>query len=186
MRATPVSLFRGLRGAALAAVVIAMAVSGGMAIAAQDKYSVQVPNGLAFSDFKGYEHWEVVAVSQTEELLKVMVANPVMIDAYRAGVPGNGQPFPDGSKIAKIEWKPKKMTESPFSVNVPSTLQDVFLIEKDSKRFPDTNGWGYAVFLYDAKSATFTADASSPVNCGYACHTIVKEKDYIFHSYQTR
>jgi len=115
-----------------------------------------------------------------------MVANPVMIDAYRAGVPGNGQPFPDGSKIAKIEWKPAKMKESPFSVNVPDTLQDVFLIEKDTKRFPDTSGWGYAVFLYDPKSATFTPDASSPVNCGYACHTIVKAKDYIFHSYQTR
>jgi len=72
------------------------------------------------------------------------------------------------------------------SVNVPNTLRDVFFIEKDTKRFPDTSGWGYAVFLYDPKSATFTPDASSPVNCGYACHTIVKAKDYIFHSYQTR
>ncbi len=87
---------------------------GGAAFSAQDKYTLQVPNGLAFSDFRGYEDWQVVSVSQTEDLLKVMVANPVMIDAYKAGVPGNGQPFPDGSKIAKIEWKPKKMTESPF------------------------------------------------------------------------
>jgi hypothetical protein len=81
-----------------------------LAIAAQDKYTLRVPNGLAFSDFKGYENWQVVAVSQTEDLLKVMVANPTMIDAYRAGVPGNGKPFPDGSQIAKIEWKPKKST----------------------------------------------------------------------------
>ena len=167
-------------------IAVALAVVGGMALAAQDKYTLQVVNGLPFSDFRGYEHWEVVAVSQTEDLLKVMVANPVMIDAYRAGVPGNGKPFPDGSKIAKIEWKPKKMTESPFSVNVPDTLQDVFLIEKDTKRFPDTNGWAYAVFLYDPKSDTFTPDASSPVNCGFACHTVVASKDYIFHSYQKR
>ena len=170
----------------IAILTVVLAVLGGRAISAQDKYTLQVPNGLALSDFRGYEHWEVVAVSQTEELLKVMVANPVMIDAYRAGVPGNGKPFPDGSKIAKIEWKPKKMTESPFSVNVPDTLQDVFLIEKDTKRFPNTSGWGYAVFLYDPKSDTFTPDAKSPVNCGYACHTIVKAKDYIFHSYQKR
>jgi hypothetical protein len=114
-----------------------------------DKYTLQEPNGLAFSDFRGYEDWQVVAVSQTDDLLKVMVANPTMIDAYRAGVPGNGQPFPDGSKIAKIEWKPKKSTEAPFSVSIPDTLQDVFLIEKDLKRFPATNGWAYAVFLYD-------------------------------------
>jgi hypothetical protein len=177
---------KGRRKVTIGAFAALLVVLGGWAISAQDKYTLQVPNGLAFSDFRGYEHWEVVAVSQTEELLKVMVANPVMIDAYRAGVPGNGKPFPDGSKIAKIEWKPKKMTESPFSVNVPDTLQDVFLIEKDTKRFPDTSGWGYAVFLYDPKSDTFTPDARSPVDCGYACHTIVKAKDYIFHSYQKR
>src|SRR5437899_1589304 len=102
-----------------------------LAIAAQDKYTLRVANGLAFSDFRGYENWQVVAVSQTEDLLKVMVANPTMIDAYRAGVPGNGRPFPDGSKIAKIEWKPKKSTEAPFSVRVPDALQDIFFIEKD-------------------------------------------------------
>ncbi len=78
---------------------------------------MSVPNGLAFSDFRGYENWQVVSVSQTEDLLKVMVANPTMIDAYRAGVPGNGKSFSDGSKTAKIEWKPKKNTEAPFSVN---------------------------------------------------------------------
>ncbi len=123
-------------------VTVVLAISGGAAVSAQDKYTLQAPNGLAFSDFRGYEDWQVVSVSQTDQLLKVMVANPVMIGAYKAGVPGNGgQPFPDGSKIAKIEWKPKKMTEAPFSVRVPDTLQDVFLIEKDNKRFPDTKGW---------------------------------------------
>jgi cytochrome P460 len=171
--------------AALALVVL-VAVWGTMVLAAQDKYTLQVPNGLAFSDFRGYEGWQVVSVSQTEELLKVMVANAVMIDAYKAGVPGNGQPFPDGSKIAKIEWKPKKMTEAPFAVNVPNTLQDLFLIEKDTKRFPDTKGWAYAVFDYNPASDTFAPDASGTVNCGFACHTIVASKDYIFHSYQKR
>jgi hypothetical protein len=58
-----------------------LAVLGGRAISAQDKYTVQTPDGIAFSDFRGYEDWAVVSVSQTEELLKVEVANPVMIDA---------------------------------------------------------------------------------------------------------
>src|SRR3954447_9960896 len=97
-------------------IVALLAISGGIALAAQDKYTVQVPGGLAFSDFRGYENWQPVAVSKTDEKIKLIVANPVMIDAYRAGVPGNGKPFPDGSKIAKIEWKPKKNAESPFSV----------------------------------------------------------------------
>ena len=170
----------------IAIIVLALAILVSMVFAAQDKYTLQVPNGLAFSDFRGYEDWQVVAVSQTEELLKVMVANPVMIDAYRAGTPGNGKLFPDGSKIAKIEWKPKKSTEAPFSVRIPDTLQDVFLIEKDIKRFPDTKGWAYAVFLYDPASDTFKPDGKSPVNCGYACHTIVKARDYIFTAYGKR
>ena len=126
--------------------VALLAVLGGMAISAQDKYAVQVPNGLAFSDFRGYEDWAVVSVAQTEEVLKVIVANPVMIDAYRSGIPGNGKPFPDGSKIAKLQWKPKKSAEAPFSVNVPDTFTQAFFIEKDSKRFPDSAGWGYALF----------------------------------------
>lgn len=169
-----------------AALGIAVAGLGGSAFSAQDKYTLRVPNGLAFSEFKGYEDWQVVAVSQTEDLLKVMVANPTMIDAYRAGVPGNGKPFPDGSKIAKIEWKPKKSTEAPFSVRIPDTLQDVFFIEKDTKRFPKTKGWAYAVFDYVPASDTYKPDASGVVNCGFACHTRVAGKDYIFTAYGKR
>jgi Cytochrome P460 len=124
----------------LAAVLAAL---GGMALAAQDKYTLQLPGGLAFSDFRGYEDWQVVSVSQTDDLLKVMVANPVMIDAYKAGVPGNGKPFPDGSKIAKIEWKPKKMTESPFAVNVPNTLQARRLFDREGhQEIPGHEGMG--------------------------------------------
>jgi hypothetical protein len=157
-----------------------------IAIAAQDKYTLRVPNGPAFSDFRGYESWQVVSVSQTEDLLKVMVANPTMIEAYRAGVPSNGKTFPDGSKIAKIEWKPKKNTEAPFSVRVPDTLQVVSLIEKDNKRFPGTKGWAYAVFDYDPASDTFKPDPTGVVSCGFACHSGVAAKDYIFTAYGKR
>jgi hypothetical protein len=123
---------------------VVLAVLGGRAITAQqqDKYAVQVPEGLAMSEFKGYEDWQVVAVSVTDDVLKVIVANPTMIDAYKAGVPGDGKPFPEGSRIAKIQWNPKKSTEAPFSVRIPDTLKDLFFIEKDSRRFPDSGGWG--------------------------------------------
>jgi hypothetical protein len=177
---------RGLRVAVAAVLGTVLAVSGSRADSAQDKYTLSVPNGLAFSDFRGYEDWQVVAVSQTEDLLKVMVANPIMIDAYRAGVPGNGKPFPDGSKIAKIEWKPKRNLESPFSVRVPDSLQDVFLIEKNEQRFPKTKGWAYAVFDYEPASDKFKPDASGVVDCGFACHTRVAAKDYIFTAYGKR
>ena len=116
----------------------------------------------------------------------MIVANPVMIDAYQAGVPGNGKPFPDGSKIVKLQWKPKKSTEAPFDVNVPDTFTQAFVIEKDSKRFPNSGGWGYALFNYEAASDTFTVDPSGVADCGHACHVAVKAKDHIFHPYQKR
>jgi hypothetical protein len=166
-------------------VAVVLAVLGGRAISAQDKYTVQVPNGLAFSEFRGYEDWQVVAISQTEELIAVILANPVMIDAYRAGVPGNGKHFPDSSKIAKIHWNPKKSAEAPAPTVVPDTLHDVDFIQKDSKRFPDSGGWGYAQFNYDAASDTFTPHGSGS-DCGHACHTIVAAKDYIFTAYPKR
>ena len=161
-------------------------VLAALAIAAQDKYTLSVPNGLPFADFRGYENWQVVAVSQTDNLLKVMVANPTMIDAYKAGVPGNGKPFPDGSKIAKIEWKPKKSTESPFAVRIPDVLQDVFLIEKDNKKYPGTKGWAYAVFDYDAATDGFKPNPTGTLTCGFTCHTRVAAKDYIFTAYGKR
>ena len=85
---------------------------------------MKVPNGLAFSEFKGYEDWQAVGPSQTDaqNVIRLILANPVMIDAYKEGVPGNGKPFPEGSKIAKIEWRPKKLTDPPFSASTPDTV----------------------------------------------------------------
>jgi len=77
-------------------------------LAAQDKYTLRVPNGLALSDFRGYENWQVVGVSQTDDLLKVMVANPTMIGAYRAGVPGNGKPFPTAPRLQRSSGSRKR------------------------------------------------------------------------------
>jgi hypothetical protein len=87
---------------AIAAAVLA--ILGVTALYAQDKYSLKTPGGIAFSDFRGYEDWSVVSSARTDEVLKVIVANPTMIEAYKAGIPGNGQPFPDGSRIVKLQW----------------------------------------------------------------------------------
>jgi hypothetical protein len=171
---------------AVLAVLVVTAVYAQVQDKKNDKYSLKSPSGIAFSDFRGYEDWSVVSSARTDEVLKVIVANPTMIKAYKAGVPGNGQPFPEGSMIAKLQWKPKKSTEAPFVVDVPDVFKQAFLMEKDSKRFSKSGGWGYAVFNYEAASDKFTADPKSPSDCGYACHTPVKAKDYIFHPYQKR
>jgi hypothetical protein len=171
--------------AAGAAVAVALAVSGGKAISAQDKYTVQVPNGLAFSDFRGYENWEDVSVSEAENGIKVIVANPTMMAAYKDGLPADGKHFPDGSKIAKIEWTAKRNGASPYFVMVPDTLKTVSFIEKDTKRFPDTHGWAYAQFNYDAASDTLTPHGND-AKCGYECHSRLSAQDYIFTAYPKR
>ena len=84
-----------------------LAVLGGLAISAQDKYTVKVPGGLAFSEFRGYEDWQTISLSRNDKVVATILGNPVMIDAYRAGFPGNGKPVPDGAKMAKIHWTPK-------------------------------------------------------------------------------
>src|ERR1700723_740229 len=139
----------------VATAMAALTVLGVAALFAQgqdkDKYLLKSPSGIAFSDFRGYEDWAVVSSARTDEVLKVIVANPMMIKAYKDGIPGNGQPFPDGSKIAKLQWKPKKSTDAPFVVDVPDIFKQAFVMEKDSKRFlKDDGGWGYAVFNYEA------------------------------------
>jgi hypothetical protein len=166
--------------------VAALAVLVATAVYAQDKYLLKSPSGIAFSDFRGYEDWSVGSSARTDEILKVIVANPKMIKSFKAGVPVNGQPFPEGSMIVKLQWKLKKSTEAPFVVEVPDVFSQAFVMEKDSKRFPKSGGWGYAVFNYEAASDKFTADPKSLSDCGYACHTPVKAKDYIFHPYQKR
>jgi hypothetical protein len=168
----------------VAIILLLLAAVGSMALAAPDRYTLKLGK-LAFSDFRGYENWKDVAVSQTETLLKVIVANDVMMDAYRRGLPADGKLFPDGSKIVKIEWIPKKNPVSPYFVMVPDTLKAVAVIEKDTKRFPDTHGWAYGNFNYDAASDTFTPQGDD-AKCGYACHTTVAAHDYIFTAYPKR
>ena len=174
--------------AAVASFAAVFAVLGGRAISAQDRYTLQIPNGLAFSDFGGYEAWQDVSVSQTETSLKVIAANDVMINAYKAGVPHNGKPFPDGSKVTKIEWSFKKNTESPYFVNVPDTLKTLAFIEKDTKRFPNTHGWAYAQWAYDPATDTLKPSELDPsgAECGFTCHSKVSTQDYIFTAYPKR
>jgi hypothetical protein len=124
--------------------------------------------------------------------MAVILGNTTMIEAYRAGIPANGKAVPDGAKMAKVHWTP---TQNTFfrNASVPGELLNVDLMVKDSKRFADSGGWGYAVFDYNAASDTFTpgTEAGTPpqgndAKCGFACHTVAKARDYVFTEYGKR
>jgi hypothetical protein len=180
-----------MREIAIATALVSALGSSAMS-AQQHKYALKVPGGLAFSEFRGYEGWHLVSVSQDGGLFAAILGNPVMIQAYEAGVPGNGKPFPDGSKMAKIHWTPKKL-EAFSAATVPGTQHDVDFLVKDSKQFKGSGGWGWGAFEYDSASRTFrpatTADKppqEHDAKCGFACHTIVKTRDYVFTDYGRR
>ncbi len=105
----------------------------------------------------------------------------------RRAFPATASPFPKGSIIVKMAWSEKQSPVFPPAFE-PDVLKRVEFIIKNSTRFPDTNGWGYARFVYDAKTSTFTPygkDASFVQEC-HQCHTIVKAKDFIFTGYPQR
>ena len=178
---------------AIPVIAAVVAVLGGSAISAQDKYALQVPGGLALADFRGYEDWPVIAISENGGKIAAIMGNSIMIDAFRQGVPGNGKPFPDGARMAKVHWIPKKQESYPGQPMVPGAQHDVDFMVKDSKRFADSGGWGYSEFEYDAASDAFRPGnlndeppQANDAKCGSACHTIAQKTDYVFTEYGHR
>jgi hypothetical protein len=168
-------------------------------LAAQDRFTLKTPNGIVFSEFKGYETWQMSGSSHPDDAsgcasspepgcIKSILGNPAMIQAYRQGVPANGKAVPDGAAMVKIEWRKHRDPESPYGATVPGTLGEVAFMLKDSKRFPDTNGWGYATFKYDAAPDTWKPFGDGPAfaqTC-HGCHTAVKERDFVFTKFEKR
>lgn len=177
-----------------AAITVSLVIlATGAAISAQDKYTVKVPNGLGFAEFKGYESWQTISISHNGPRLALILGNPAMIEAFKAGIPANGKPFPDGAKMAKIHWDPVKKETYPGQPLVPGAQHDVDFMVKDSKRFADSGGWGYGAFQYDAASDKFTPSTTADqppqgndAKCGFACHTVVLKRDYVFTEYAHR
>jgi hypothetical protein len=173
-------------------------VSVVLAAQSQDRYTLTAANGIAFSEFRGYDAWQLIATSQPDDAsgcgtskvgcMKAILGNPAMIQAYRDGIPANGKAVPDGAALAKIEWLQDR-DEKPYGVTVPGTQTEMSFMVKDSKRFPDTNGWGYATFEYDASSDTFKPSTTNPSfarGC-HGCHTGgAKARDFVFTEYAKR
>ena len=163
-----------------------------------DRFSLKAANGIAFSEFRGYDAWQLVATSQPDNAsgcgtskvgcMKAILGNATMIQAYRDGIPTNGTAVPDGAVLAKIEWLQDR-DEKPYGVTVSGTQTEMSFMVKDSKRFPDTNGWGYATFVYDAPSDAFKPATTNPnfARACHGCHTAhAKAHDFVFTDYATR
>jgi hypothetical protein len=180
-------------------IVSATLLIAGIALAAQDRWLLKTPNGISFSEFKGYESWDMIASSTPDNeggcgtskapgCIKSILGNATLIQAYRDGIPANGKPVPDGAAFAKIEWA-KARLQAPYPASVPGALAEISFMMKDSKRFAKTNGWGYATFTYDTASDTWAVghseNAEFATTC-HGCHTLVKARDFVFTNFPKR
>ncbi len=162
-----------------------VAVMGLGALAFASDWDLEAPTGLKFSVIKGYENWHVVATHYRTDKneLRYIIGNPIAVEAYRQGM----KKFPDGSIIVKIGYSLKKNPDFEASVE-PDVIQRVEFMIKDSKRFKDTAGWGFARFVYDAKTGKYKVFGKSPkdyMQC-FSCHKLVERKDYVFTDYVKR
>jgi hypothetical protein len=172
-----------------------------VAAQSQDRFTLKSANGIAFSEFRDYEAWQMIATSEPDDAggcgtskvgcTKAILGNPTMIKAYRDGFPANGTAVPDGAAMAKIEWLKARNDTAPYGVTVSGAQTEVSFMLKDSKRFPDTNGWGYATFEYDGDSATFKpakpTTASNARSLCHGCHVLgAKARDFVYTDYAKR
>jgi hypothetical protein len=161
----------------------------------QDRITLKTAKGIAISEFGHYEAWQLIATSQPDDATgcststvgctKAILGNPAMIRAYRDGIPANGRAVPDGAAMARIEWLKDRNNRSHYGVTVPGAQTEVSFMLKDSKRFHDTNGWGYATFEHDGSSGTFKptrpSTASNARELCHGCHAAGAEaSDFVF------
>jgi hypothetical protein len=132
----------------------------------------------------GYRDWKFISVAhEAGELndIRVVIGNDKAIEAYRAG-----KPFPEGTIIGRVAWKmvPSEENNKTFGQAqsfVPGDAPDWYLqfMEKDTKKYAATGGWGYSNFDKDLKPLT---DEKMMYSC-FSCHKAVEARDYIFTKY---
>ncbi len=152
---------------------------------AGEPWDLEAPTGLKFGLIKGYENWHVVATHfrTDKNELRYIIGNDKAVEAYRKGM----KKFPDGAILVKIGYSLRKNPAWEASLE-PDVIQRVEFMVKDSKRFKDTGGWGFARFVYDAKAGkykVFGKSAQDYMQC-FSCHKLVEKKDYVFTDYVRR
>lgn len=160
--------------------VLALSAAGCAAAVSQRTDSEAAPIfGIAIPP--GYRDWRLISVAHEAEPLndlRAILGNETAVRAYRDG----RLPFPDGSIIARLAWSHVSSEENneafgrfqSFVAGVPTNVQ--FMV-KDSKRYAETGGWGFAQF-----SGSAPAGAAVHAAC-WPCHKLATQRDFVFTKY---
>ena len=121
-----------------------------------------------------YKDWRVLGVSHRldKTFVRAIVGNHVAIDAAQSG---KITPWPDGTIIAKLSWKEQTHPNWPQAV-IPGEFVGAEAMIKDSKKFPETGGWGFG--HWEGKTLVMN-DKEKSATC-FACHTPMKDHDYVY------
>lgn len=132
------------------------------------------PNGIALPE--GYKDWRLLSVHQRGDnnTLRAVLGNDI---AVRAAREGNTNPWPDGAILGKLVFKGAQHDRFPAALE-PSAFVHAEFMHKDSARFKETGGWGYARWL-GKEQKPYGKDAGFVQEC-IGCHTPVKDRDWVF------
>ncbi|MCH9812986.1 MAG: cytochrome P460 family protein [Epsilonproteobacteria bacterium] len=136
---------------------------------------------LSFKEIEGYENYAIVATHfrTDKNELRYILANPVAFKALKA----NSKTIPEGSKVVKIGWKVKEMSNFTPALEADK-IQRVEYMIKDSKQFKDNpGGWGYARYVKDQTDGTYSAWKENPQDC-VSCHNAAADNNFLFTKYQ--
>lgn len=98
-------------------------------------------------------------------------ANDKALKALKAG-----KPFPDGSVLVFDLLEARQDNHA----IVEGSRKVVGVMEKDSKAFASTGGWGYEGFKGDTRERV----VEDPQAACHSCHASQKDRDYVFSTYR--
>jgi hypothetical protein len=155
----------------MAAAVLALGT--GLAFSRSER-PAPAPNGIELpADFAD---WRLISISarSDNDTMRAILGNKAAIKAAREG---RIKPWPDGTVLAKVAWK-RKTHEAWPAASVPGDFVQVEFMVKDSRKYAETGGWGFARWVGGALKP-YGKDPGFVREC-FACHTPVKDSDYVF------
>ncbi len=130
------------------------------------------PNGIQF--IPGYQNWKAISTSDRFDngSIRVIYGNDIAIKAINEN---HINPWPDGSTLAKVAWA--QLIDSTGNIRTGEFKQVEFMI-KDTKKYSQTNGWGWARWRGTdlkpyGKAPSFTNECIN-------CHRPESNNDYVF------
>lgn len=132
------------------------------------------PNGINYSD--DFKKWKVISMTTLyDNSMRIVYGNDIAVKAIKEE---NFHPWPDGATVVKAVWQ---QVENEYGEVRPGNFQNTQFMVKDSEKFKDTEGWGFAKFstnelIPTGKTAFFAAQSC------IGCHRqLAEETGFLFN-----